>query len=127
MSATHGPKPGSELMPRPKHKQQESTRGSRCSAYDQGEDTQESTRGGNEGLPFTKGPLVFETTGAMWEEPQKLSKPMVEMDADQRTSGAPQSSQKQGLEHVVSKTVLIVLATKPLHDTCEDAMRTHSG
>ena len=37
---------------------------------------------GDQGLPFTKGPLVFEATGAMGEEPQKWWKSIVEMEAD---------------------------------------------
>ena len=55
-----------------------------------------------EGLPFTKGPLVFETTGAMGEETQKGWKSIVEMEADQRIPGAPQSRWEQGLEHTWS-------------------------
>ena len=54
---------------------------------------------GDQGLPFTKAPLVFETTGAMGEETQKWRKSIVEMDADQRITGAPKSRRKQGLEH----------------------------
>ena len=83
---------------------------------------------GAQGLPFTKGPLVFETTGAMGEDTQKWWKSIVEMEADQRIPGAcvythiwscdhalypyrvirladqripgaPQSRREQGLEH----------------------------
>ena len=54
--------------------------------------------GGDQGLPFTKGPLVFETAGAMGEEPQKWWKSIVEMEADQRIPGAPQSRREHGLE-----------------------------
>ena len=57
---------------------------------------------GDQGLPFTKGPLVFETTGAMGEETQKWWKSIVEMEADQRIPGAPQSRREQGLEHTWS-------------------------
>ena len=57
---------------------------------------------GDRGLPFTKGPLVFETTGAMGEETQKWWKSIVEMEADQRIPGAPQSRWEQGLEHTCS-------------------------
>ena len=57
---------------------------------------------GDQGLPFTKGPLVFETTGAMEEETQKWWKSIVEMEADQRIPGAPQSRREQGLEHTWS-------------------------
>ena len=57
---------------------------------------------GNQGLPFTKGPLVFEKTGAMREELQKWRKSIVEMEADQRVPGAPQSRREQGLEHTWS-------------------------
>ena len=51
---------------------------------------------GDQGLSFMKGPLVFETTGAMGEETQKLWKLIVEMEADQRIPGAPQSRREQG-------------------------------
>ena len=59
---------------------------------------------GDQGLPSTKGPLVFGTTGAMGEETQKWPwwKSIVEMGADQRMPGAPQSRRKQGLEHTWS-------------------------
>ena len=57
---------------------------------------------GDQGLPFTKGPLVFETTDAMEEETQKLRKSIVQMGADQRIPGAPQSRRKQGLEYTWS-------------------------
>ena len=57
---------------------------------------------GDKDLPFTKGSLVFETTGAMGEETQKWWNSIVEMEADQRTPGAPQSRQEQGLEHTWS-------------------------
>ena len=50
---------------------------------------------GDQGLPFTKGSLVFETTGAMvmGEETQKWWKSFVGMEADRRTSGAQHSRQ----------------------------------
>ena len=57
---------------------------------------------GDQGLPFTKGPLFFETTGAMGEETQKWWNSIVEMEADQRMPGAPQSRREQGLEHTWS-------------------------
>ena len=78
---------------------------------------------GDQGLPFTKGPLVFETTGAMGEETQKWRKSIVEMEAEQRIPGAPQSRREQGLE----KQVVIVLATHFLNVTCQDASRTLSS
>ena len=37
---------------------------------------------GDQGLPFTKGPLVFETTGAIREVTQKWWKSIVEMEAE---------------------------------------------
>ena len=49
-----------------------------------------------------KGPLVFETTGAVGDETQKWWKSTVEMEADQRIPGAPQSRQEPGLEHAWS-------------------------
>ena len=57
---------------------------------------------GDQGLPFTKGPLVFETTCRLGEETQKWWKSIVEMEADQRIPGAPQSRREQGLEHTWS-------------------------
>ena len=45
---------------------------------------------------------VFETTGAIGEETQKWWKSVVEMEADQRIPGAPQSRLEQGLEHTWS-------------------------
>ena len=57
---------------------------------------------GDQGLPFMEGPLVFETTGAMGEETLKWWKSIVEMEADQRILGAPQSRLEQGLEHTWS-------------------------
>ena len=57
---------------------------------------------GDQGHPFTKGSLVFETAGAMREETQKWWKSIVEMEADQRIPGAPQSRREQGLEHTRS-------------------------
>ena len=39
---------------------------------------------GDQGLPFTEGPLVFETTGAMGEETQKWWKSIVETSACQK-------------------------------------------
>ena len=46
---------------------------------------------GDQVLPFTKGPLVFETTGAMGGETHEWWKSTVEMEADQRIPGALQS------------------------------------
>ena len=57
---------------------------------------------GVQGLLFTEGPLVFETTGAMGEETEKWWESTVEMEADQRIPGAPQSRREQGLEHTWS-------------------------
>ena len=57
---------------------------------------------GDQGLPFTKGPLVFETTGAMEEETQKWWKSVVELEANQRIPAAPQSRREQGLEQTLS-------------------------
>ena len=57
---------------------------------------------GEQGPPFTKGPLLFETIGAMGEETQKWWKSIVEMEADRRIPGAPQSRWEQGLEHTWS-------------------------
>ena len=54
---------------------------------------------GDRGLPFTKEPLVFETTGAMGDETQKWWKSVVEMEAVRRIPGAPQSRREHGLEH----------------------------
>ena len=54
---------------------------------------------GDQGFPFTKGPLVFETKAAMGEDTQKRWKSIVEMETDQRTPEAPQSKREQGLEH----------------------------
>ena len=64
--------------------------------------TREHSSRQDQGLPFTKGPLVFETTGAMGEEKQKWWKSIVEMEADQRIPGTPQSRREQGLEHTWS-------------------------
>ena len=61
---------------------------------------------GDQDLPFTKGPLVFETTGAMGEETQKWRKSIVKMVADQHMPGAPQSRREQGLEHMRSANKL---------------------
>ena len=41
-------------------------------------------KAGDQGVLFTKGPLVFETTGAMGKETQKWWKSIVEIEADQR-------------------------------------------
>ena len=46
----------------------------------------------DQGLPFTKGPLVFETTRDMGKVTLKWWKSTVDMEADQRIPGAPQSS-----------------------------------
>ena len=54
---------------------------------------------GDQGLAFTKGPLVFETKDTMGEETQKWWKSTVEMEADQRIPRAPR---EQGLEHTWS-------------------------
>ena len=55
-------------------------------------------------LPFTKGPGVFETTGAIGEETRKWWISIVEMEADQRIpcQEHPGSRQEQGLEHTWS-------------------------
>ena len=52
---------------------------------------------GDQCLPFTKDPLVVETTGAIGAETQKWWKSIVEMEVDQCRPGAPRSRQEQGL------------------------------
>ena len=74
---------------------------------------------GDQDLPFTKGPLVFETTGTMGEETQTWWKSIVEMEADQCTPRAG--------AHVVSKQVVIVPDTNLFNVTCQDASRIHSS
>ena len=43
-----------------------------------------------------KGPLVFETTGAMGEETQKWWKSIVEMEAEKRIPGTPEQTGTKG-------------------------------
>ena len=84
---------------------------------------------GDQVLPFTKGPLVFETTGAMGEETQKWWKSIVEMEADQRTHtrSTPEQTGATARAHVVSKQVLIILVTFCFNVKHQDASRIHSS
>ena len=81
---------------------------------------------GDQGLPFTRRPLVFETTGAMGEETQKWWRSIVETKVDQRIPGASQSRQEQGLEHTWSANKFS-LGTNFLSVTCQDASKIHSA
>ena len=70
---------------------------------------------GDQGLPFTNGPLVFETTGDDTE--------MVEVNCRDGgrptyTRSTPEQTGARARAHVVSKQVLIVLATHVLNVTC---------
>ena len=56
----------------------------------------------DQGIPFTKGPLVFDKAGAMGEETHQWQKSIVEMEADQRMPGAPRSRREQWLEQTWS-------------------------
>ena len=82
---------------------------------------------GDQGLAFTKGFLVFETTRAMGEERQKWWKSIVEMEADQRITGAPQSRQEQGLEHTYSANKFSSYWLQNSNVTCQDASKIHSS
>ena len=53
---------------------------------------------GAAGLPFTKAPLVFETTGAMGKETQKWWKEVCKMEKDQRGEGETTSRRELGLD-----------------------------
>ena len=83
---------------------------------------------GDQGFPFTKGPLVFETTGAMGGRDTEV------VDVNCRDGGrpahtrsTPEQSGARARAHVVSKQVLIVLATNVFNVTCQDASRIHSS
>ena len=78
----------------------------------------------DQGLPFTNGPLVFETTGALGEETQKWWKSIV---GPAHTRSTPQQTRARARAHVVSKQVLIVLATNVFNVTCQDASIIHSS
>ena len=80
---------------------------------------------GDQGLPFIKGPLVFETTGAMGEETQQWGKSIVEMEADQRTPGAPQSRREQGIEHTWSAHKFSSYWVQSFSMARQDASRIH--
>jgi hypothetical protein len=56
------------------------------------------TAAGANGLPFTKVPLVFETTGAMGAETQKWWKDIRKMEKDQRGLGETTSRKDLGLD-----------------------------
>ena len=60
------------------------------------------TTAGAAGLPFSKKPLVFETTGAMGQDAQKWWATVLEAEQAQRMPGQPTSRRDRGLEHTFS-------------------------
>ena len=83
---------------------------------------------GDQGLPFTKGPLVFETTERPWVRSTEIVKVNCrDRSRPTHTRGTPKQTRARARAQVVSKQVLIVLATNFLNLTCQDASRIHTS